>query len=41
MKELIDKLIKERTLTAAEFAALIDAREQVRAYAIDLSLIHI
>lgn len=35
MKELIDKLIKERTLTAAEFAALIDAREQVRAYAID------
>ena len=35
MKELIDKLIKERTLTAAELAALIDAREQVRAYAID------
>lgn len=35
MKELIDKLIRERTLTEEEFAALIDAREQVRAYAIE------
>ena len=35
MKELIDKLIRERTLTQEEFAALIDARERVRAYAIE------
>lgn len=35
MKELIDKLIHEQTLTEEEFASLIDAREQVRAYAIE------
>lgn len=35
MKELINKLICERTLTEEEFASLIDARGQVRAYAIE------
>lgn len=35
MTELIDKLIKERTLTAGEFAALIDGRKSVSGYAAD------